>query len=100
MARLIWTQQAVDDLNEVLLFLGRSGRPAGLMFMARIEESLEQLVSFPRSGAVVPELGDADVRQLAVMNYRLIYRLLHGAETVEIGAIIHGARRLDAGSIS
>jgi toxin ParE1/3/4 len=50
------------------------------------------LAQFPRSGRMVPEFGDENVRELIVYSYRVIYRI-HEQEAV-IAAVIHGKRAL------
>ena len=64
--------------------LGTSGYPA-----------VERLTDNPRSGRVVPELGDESIREVIHGNYRTVYRLRH--DVVEIATVFHDARlfRLD-----
>jgi hypothetical protein len=42
----------------------------------------------------VPELGQPDIREIFVRNYRLVYSL--SGETLHILGLIHGARELGA----
>ena len=44
----------------------------------------------PRSGRVMPELGDGAIREVIHGNYRIVYRLRH--DLVEIATVFHGAR--------
>jgi plasmid stabilization system protein ParE len=37
---------------------------------------VDRLVDHPRSGRIVPELGQETLRELVLGNYRIIYRLL------------------------
>jgi plasmid stabilization system protein ParE len=57
--------------------------------------AVERLQDHPRSGRVVPELGDESIRELVHGNYRIVYRLEDAV--VEIATVFHGARsfRLD-----
>ena len=50
-------------------------------------------MAFPRSGRIVPEVGDPAIREILLGNYRIVYRIKSGA--VEILAVHHGARLLD-----
>jgi plasmid stabilization system protein ParE len=43
-------------------------------------------------GRIVPEIGDASIRERFVYSYRIIYR--RDAERILIAAIIHGSRLL------
>lgn len=55
------------------------------------------LTDHPRSGRVVPELGQDFVREVILGNYRTIYRLLN--DEVQVLTIHHGARLLDVKSM-
>jgi plasmid stabilization system protein ParE len=50
----------------------------------------DRLLRFPELGRVVPEFGQATLRELIVRPYRLVYRLR--GEAVEIVTVFHGAR--------
>ena len=61
----------------------------------RIVAAVDRLQNHPRSGRVVPELGDEAIREVIQGNYRIVYRVRH--DLVEIVTVFHGARlfRLD-----
>ena len=65
--------------------------------MARIYRAVERLKDFPASGRIVPEYRDADIRELIIGNYRIIYRV--SAIGVEIARVWHSARPLTRDSI-
>ena len=71
-----------------------SARYADLV-VERIVAAVGRLENNPRSGRIVPEVGDESVREVIHGNYRIVYRLRH--EVVEIAIVFHGARlfRLD-----
>jgi plasmid stabilization system protein ParE len=49
-------------------------------------------VTFPQSGRLVPEIGQADIREILVQDIRIIYKV--GDDVVLILAVRHGARLL------
>ena len=57
-------------------------------------ERAESIGKFPRKGRVVPELGDAGVREVFLGTYRIIYCL--EASRVLVLTIIEGHHRLDS----
>lgn len=65
------------------------------LVVERIVAAVERLQDNPRSGSVVPELGDESIREVIHGNDRIVYRLRLGI--VEIATVFHGARlfRLD-----
>jgi toxin ParE1/3/4 len=92
MAAVTWTDQALDDLDAVCLFIGRDAPRYAEVFAARVFRTTERLAAFPQSGRVVPEFGREDVRELIVQSYRVIYHVL--PDEVEILTVHHGARPL------
>ena len=67
---------------------------AGLV-VERILAAAGRLENNPRSGRMVPEVGDESVREVIQGNYRIVYRLRNGV--VEIATVFYGTRlfRLD-----
>ncbi len=92
MAQVSWTDQALDDLDSICLFIARDAPRYSELFAARVFRATDRLVDFPRSGRIVPEVGREDIRELIVQGYRIIYRVL--ADAVEILTVHHGARLL------
>jgi plasmid stabilization system protein ParE len=91
-AQVSWTNQALDDLEAICLFIARDAPRYAEVFADRVFRVTDRLAEFPRLGRVVPEIGREDVRELIVQSYRVIYRLL--PEEVEILTVHHGARPL------
>lgn len=92
MARITWTQQALDDLEAVCLFIARDAPQYAQVFAARVFRATDRLAAFPRMGRIVPEIARDDLREVIVQSYRIIYRLL--PDEVEILTVHHGARPL------
>ncbi|MBI2901096.1 MAG: type II toxin-antitoxin system RelE/ParE family toxin [Planctomycetes bacterium] len=93
MAEVVWTPQALDDLDAVCLFIARDSPRVAQTFAGRAFQAADRLALFPRSGRVVPELGIEDVREVFLQAYRIIYRVR--GERAEILTVHHGARILD-----
>ena len=90
MIEIVWSPQAIEDLRSIQLYIGRdSPRYAGLV-VRKLVDAVERLAAFPESGRVVPEIGDAGMREVLWRNYRIVYRL--GGGTVEIVTVFHGAQ--------
>ncbi len=52
----------------------------------------KSLAQFPEMGREVPEFGNASLREIIVKSYRVIYRVTHGQQRVEIIRFWHAAR--------
>lgn len=62
-------------------------------FVETIIDRVFLLEQFPKMGRIVPELNIESIRELIVLQYRIIYNLtVH--ETVEVLAIRHSSRPL------
>ena len=91
MAQVVWTPQALSDLEAICLFIARNSERAAEFFANDVFGATDLLVDFPQLGRSVSEVDG--YRQLIVGSYRVIYRL-RGEDRVEVMTIHHGARRL------
>ncbi len=92
MVKIIWTEQAVDDLDAICLFISRDSFHYANIFAQKIIESIERLQYVPLSGRIVPEFKDKQVREIIYGSYRIIYKVKINA--VEILTIHHSAQLL------
>src|SRR5438270_13059246 len=90
--RVIWTAHAADDLIAIAEFIARASASNARTVLRSIIRQTRRLEEFPRSGRVVPEYSEVNVRELQSYPYRILYRLV--ADGVEILAIIHGKQLL------
>jgi plasmid stabilization system protein ParE len=93
MAEIRWTLQAADDLEALTEFISVDSPQYAQLFALDVLKAIERLAPFPRSGRIVPELGNATIREIILGNYRIVYRLRR--DVVEILTVYHGARLLD-----
>ena len=93
MAEIRWTLQAADDLEAIAKFISADSPQYAKLFAIDVIKAIERLGSFPRSGRIVPELGNSAIREIILGNYRIVYRIKK--DVVEILAVYHGARLLD-----
>ena len=93
MARVTWTEQALDDLDAILLFIARDSTRYAQMFAQRVFQAIQRLDEFPLSGRVVLEIGQENIREIILQSYRIIYRL--EADEAQILTVHHGSSLLD-----
>jgi addiction module RelE/StbE family toxin len=98
MARLIWTTQALEDVEAICQFIARDAPRYAQVFATQVFEAVERLQTFPESGRSVPEVGQENIREIIHGNYRIIYRLTN--DVIQILTVYHSARRLDASQFS
>ncbi len=93
MAEVRWTLQAVKGIESIAEFIAEDSSHYARLFVIDVLEAVDRLVDFPKSGRVVPEVNDPDIREIILGNYRIAYRLK--GESAEILTVYHGARLLD-----
>ena len=84
-------QDALDDLEEIILFIAQNSRSAAIKMHDRIIEKANDLSVFPKRGRPVPDkkMSEAGYRMLAVKPYITFYRVI--GRNVFIYRVIHGA---------
>ena len=95
MIRIVWAPQAIQDVDAIRAYVARDSARYADLVVERIVAAVGRLEKNPRSGRMVPELGDESIREVVRGTYRIVYRLRD--EVVEIATVFHGARlfRLD-----
>lgn len=92
MTHVVWTLQAIEDVEAIRVFIARDSPHYAVLMAERIVESVERLKKFPRSGRVVPEVGQEAYREVILGTYRVVYRL--AGDLAEILTVVHASRLL------
>jgi len=91
--RLVWSREASGNLVEIEEFIARDSLDRAIRFIdALIDHAEAILADNPRSGRIVPEVGNPDMRELIYRGYRIVYRLK--TDVIEILAVFEGHRLL------
>ena len=90
--KIIWSEQARDDLQSIVLFIARDNPTAAESFGYRLVSKVDVLAQFPKIGRVVPEENDEMIREIILRPYRIIYKVLEEKQIVAIARVWHGAR--------
>ena len=89
---IIWSHSALGDLANIREYIARDSRNYAKKFVDGVFTATERLSVFPRSGRVVPEIGNPNIREIGHNSYRIIYEVAE--DDVNIVAIVHGRRLL------
>ena len=73
--KVIWTEQAVNKLEEFADFIALDNPRIALKWTETIRNSVNKLEHFPQIGRKVPEIKRNDIREIIEGNYRVIYRI-------------------------
>jgi len=92
MARVIWTEPALNDLDEIADYIAVDKPLAARLLVQKIFKKAELLRKFPQLGTIPPELKEFPYRQLVIPPCRIFYRI--DKKTVYMVAVIRGERTL------
>jgi toxin ParE1/3/4 len=88
---ITWSRQALDDLAAIRQFIARDSQRYADITIERLVTAADRLQKWPRSGRVVPEVGDEDLREVLIGLYRVVYRI--EGESIGIVTVVHTARQ-------
>ena len=92
MARLIWTEPAIADLEAIADYIALDKPNAATLYVQQVFATVERLMRFPKSGARVPEIPHLPYRQVVVPPCRIFYRI--EGEDILIVFVMRGEQRL------
>ena len=75
MARLIWTEPALLDLDEIAEYIALDDPLAASRYVQKVFDRVECLEAHPNSGKRPPELPRFSYREVVVPPCRLFYRV-------------------------
>lgn len=87
-----WSQRARADLGTIFARIAADNRGAAERWIRRILEQTDLAAEAPLLGRVVPELGQADIRETYLRSYRIVYRT-DGQDLVVL-TVFEGSRQL------
>jgi toxin ParE1/3/4 len=84
-------QEALEDLEEIVLYIAQDSRQAALRMHDKIVEKSNDLAIFPKRGRLVPDrkIAGAGYRTLGIKPYIVFYRVID--RNVFIYRVLHGA---------
>ena len=88
--RVVWTRLADRQAREVVEAIAAADPTAARRWLERVLAQTRSLASFPERGRLVPELARADLRELLVRPYRVVYRRDDAAIVI---LLVHHDRR-------
>ncbi len=87
---VIWSDPAKADLRAIHDFIAQNSKFYAKKVLQDIVDKSGVLDALPRAGRIVPELGEPDIREVAVHAYRIIYEI-RNADCFVL-AVIHRRR--------
>ena len=73
--KLKWTDQAIDDLANIGDFIALDSSNCAKIHVEKLIKKAKQIIKFPEADRIVPEYRNANLREMIVENYRIVYLL-------------------------
>jgi toxin ParE1/3/4 len=96
--RVELSPQALLDLEEIASFIARDDLDAALSWVDRLVERAQRVGAVPRSGRIVPEVGEPEIREVLLRTYRIIYCI--ESRRILVLTVIEGRRQLERAQLT
>ena len=94
MVKLIWTDQAIDDLGDIGSYIAENSERYAKLTVKKLYERVDILKEFPLAGRIVPEKNEENVRELIEGSHRIIYEIFPD-NLISILTVYHSSRELN-----
>jgi len=92
MAEIVWTEPALDDLEEIANYIALDKLSAAQRLVQKIFNRVELLRQSPKSGRKVPELSRSKYKEAIVGPCRIFYRFI--GDTVYVLQVMRAEREI------
>ena len=87
---VLWSAQSLRDLSAIREYIAEDSETYADLTVSRIFSAVERLLQFPRSGRIVPERTQPELREIIVGRFRVVYRLRD--ELLEVVTVFRASR--------
>ena len=75
MAQIIWTEPALDNLNDIAEYIAVTNPYAARQLVEYVFSKVERLEQFPESGRIPEEISTLNYREVVVNPSRVFYKV-------------------------
>jgi plasmid stabilization system protein ParE len=93
MSKARWTAKATADLIAIGDYIAADKPEAARAWVEKLRKRATDAAATPLAGRIVPEFGCADLREVFVRSYRIVYRMI--GDGIIVLTVFHGHRLLD-----
>lgn len=76
MVKVIWTDSAIQDLNDIGNYIAKDSERYTEITVKRLFNSVDILEEHPKAGKMVPEFEDEKIRELIRGSFRIVYIII------------------------
>ena len=98
MVKIIWTDSAIQDLNDIGDYISKDSIRYAEVTVEKLFYSVDILIEFPLSGRIVPEFENETIRELIRGNYRIVYQFID-EERISILTVNNCARLISNSTV-
>jgi|AntRauTorcE11897_2_1112592.scaffolds.fasta_scaffold24290_2 addiction module RelE/StbE family toxin len=98
MVHLNFTDQALEDIDQIAVFISKDAPKFAGLFVEQVFEKVLPLRKHPYLGRKVPEFDRKELRELIFGRYRIVYKIID-TDIIDIVTIHHGAQQLSDKSV-
>lgn len=73
--KIVWSPLAVEQVQDIAAYIALDKPSVAIEWAEKIFNSVNQLIEFPDSGRIVPEIKRKEIRELVLKNHRIIYKV-------------------------
>ena len=73
--KLRWSNRSTDDLTDIYAYIARHNPQNAKQWLEKLRKRARNAANSGLIGRMVPELGQADIREVFVDHYRIVYRV-------------------------
>lgn len=92
--KIMWTNEALARLRDIKKYIAQNNPDRARLFIQKIIDRTDILISNPQIGRVVPEISRPEIRELLFKNYRIVYRVKK--DYIEILTVFEGHSLLNS----
>ena len=78
MGEIKWTERASSNLQAIFDYISRDSKTYAVRYVKALILATKRLETMPRSGRIVPEFENPELREVIYGNYRMVYRVIGG----------------------
>ena len=93
MALILWTDQAIADLENIVEHISKDSSRYASIVVEDIIKSASLLEDQSKPGRIVPEFEIESIREIIIGKYRIVYSLV-SPERIDILTVHHSSRIL------
>ena len=90
--KVFLSDDALNDLERIVAYIAPHNPFAAERMGNELLDAALSLKTFPERGRVVPEFRRPELREIIFRSYRIIYRMNHNDQSLEIVRFWHGTR--------